>query len=162
METRKLRSDIALTLELTRAIFERLESGQPLIKRGVSYLLLDNPKWANKVPVGTYNSWRNRNTIPIDMLDNRGFNELLVEARGKMEEEKLERLLRLGERGFKKILAMPLQEKVVHKCINKNGKEYARRIIERINPSVISAKLKLTIFAIERAGSKGRYANAKK
>lgn len=162
METRKLRSDIALTLDLMRAIVERLETGQPLVKRGMPHILLDDPKWAGKVPVGTYNSWRNRNTIPVDCLDNKGFAELLVEARGEMEQEKMERLLELGERGFKKILAMPLEERIIQKCINKNGQEYARKIIQRINPSIVSAKLKIAMFTIERAHSKGRYANSQK
>lgn len=162
METRKLRSDIALTLDLARAVFERLESGLPLIKRGLAHILLNDPKWTDKVPVGTYNSWRNRNTIPADSLDNKGFNELLVEARSKIQEARMERLLELGERGFEKILAMPLQEKIIQKCINKNGQEYARKIIQRINPSIVSAKVRIAKFTIERAYGKGRYANSQK
>lgn len=159
---RKNRKDIALTLELVRSVIEQLETGLPLIKRGHPFLLLQGQNWINKVPVGTYNSWRSRNTIPIDSIENIGLNELLVEARERIEKARREMLLKLGENGIKKILSLPLRQKMIQKRINKNGEEYARIIVERVNPSVVSAKLKMAIFAIERIEGKGRYANAKK
>lgn len=159
----KRRPDIALTLEVILAIFERLETGLPLIKRGSKCLLLEGQNWANRVPVGTYNSWRTRNTIPIDSVDNKGFNELLIERRNKIAIEQREELLRLGERGISKILSMPITQKTTEKRINKHG-EYARKITEQINPAVINAQLKVTIFALERLDAEkyGKHANARK
>lgn len=164
METgTKGRSDIALTLELTRAIFERLETGLPLIKRGSKYLLLEGQKWANKVPVGTYNTWRTRNTVPKDSVENKGFGELLVERRQKIADEQRKELVRLGQRGMSKILSLSITQKKVEKSINKNG-EYRRKIIEQVNPAIINAKMKVISFTIERLDTEkyGRHANARK
>lgn len=163
METRKLRTDTALTLEVALTVFERLETGLPLLKRGNNYLLLEGQEWANRVPVGTYNSWRTRNTIPIDSVDNKGFNELLTERRNKIAVERRNELLRLGERGISEILSMSIRQETTEKRINKHG-EYERKTIERINPSIINAKLKVTIFALERLSVEryGKHANARK
>lgn len=159
----KRRADIALTLEIAHVIFERLETGLPLIRRDSKYLLLEGQKWANKVPVGTYNSWRTRNTFPVDSTDNKGFNELLIERRSQMEAERRVELIRLGERGIEKILSMPIMQKIVEKRINKSG-EYGRKIIECVNPAVINAKVKVISFALERLSTEkyGKHANARK
>lgn len=162
--TRKARSDIALTLNIVRAIIERLETGEPLLKRGHPFILLDDQKLTNKVPVGTYNSWIARNTIPADSVDNLGFNELLIVERVRIEKEKRARFLKLGEKGLKKILSMPLRQKTIQKRINKNGEEYARVIRENVSGAVLNAKLKVIMFTLERSSNAGygRYSNARK
>ncbi len=150
----KRRSDIALTLELTNAIFQRLQTGLPLIRRENKYLLLDGQKWAGKVPVGTYNSWRTRNTIPIDSEDDKGFNELLAEIKDKIAKEKREELLRLGEQGMSKILSMPVIQKTIEKRINKNGEIVSVTTTKAVNPTTVNAQVKVAMFTLERLDSK--------
>ncbi len=159
----KRRSDIALTLNLALSIAEQHRTGLPLIKRGTSFLLLDGTEWENKIPVGTYNSWRTRNTVPIDSTDNTGFRELLIRERKKIDDEICKNLLRLGEKGVEKILKMSLIQKSVEKRINKNGVVQSITIRENINNAVLSAQMKAITFSLERLnGNNGRCRNAMK
>ncbi len=164
METRvNKRSDIALTLDIALSIVERYRTGLPLMKRSNNVLLLEGTKWENKIPVGTYNSWRTRNTIPIDSIDNTGFREVLIRERKKIDDEICKNLLRLGERGIEKILKMSLNQKSIEKRINKDGVVQSIIIKESINPVVLSAQMKAITFAMERlSGSYGRGRNAVK
>jgi hypothetical protein len=100
------RSDNALTQEIMHTISERLKTGQPLIKRGHAFVLLDGQKWANTIPVGTYCSWVSRNTIPRDSKDNRGLNDLLKEIRHKITMRKVSMLEKLTDKDFDKLLRM--------------------------------------------------------
>ncbi len=161
---KRYRSDIALTQKIALSISERIESGLPLISRTSNNLLLNTPELADKIPKGTYNSWRTRGTVPSDSNENKGLDEIVIEARNKRDKEKLEELTDLGEVGFREILKMSHTQKTIEKRINKNGKEYFRIIKTEVNPAVISAKVKVitSILSASEKSIYGRSSNAKK
>ncbi len=158
------RSDNALTREVMLTIGERLKTGQPLMKRGSSFLLLTGQNWANKIPVGTYNSWVRRNTIPRDSKDNRGFNDLLKEIRHKITMRKVSVLEKLTDKDFDKLLRMDETIKTERVSINKNGKETVITTVVQTDFPLLGAKLKALTALIDYSTGKtdGRYLNAKK
>lgn len=154
----------ALTQEVMLAIGERLKTGQPLMKRGHSFLLLNGQNWANTIPVGTYNSWVRRNTIPRDSKDNRGFNDLLKEARHKITVRKVSMLEKLTADDFQKLIKMQETIKIERVSINKYGEQTAIRSIEKTDFPLLGAKLKAITAFIDYSMGKvdGRHLNAKK
>lgn len=158
------RSDNALTQEIMHMISERLKTGQPLIKRGHAFLLLDGQNCDNKIPVGTYCSWVTRNTIPRDSKDNRGFNDLLKEIRHKITMRKVSMLEKLTDKDFDKLLRMEETIKTERVSINKNGKETVITTVEQTDFPLLGAKLKALTALIDYSMGKtdGRYLNAKK
>jgi len=158
------RSDNALTREVMLAIGERLKTGQPLIKRGHAFLLLDGQNWDNKIPVGTYCSWVTRNTIPRDGKDNRGFNDLLKEIRHKITMRKVSVLEKLTDKDFDKLLRMEETIKTERVSINKNNNKTVITTVEQTDFPLLGAKLKALTALIDYSMGKtgGRYLNAKK
>jgi hypothetical protein len=160
----KKRKDIALTLNIAFSIVDRFKVDKPLIKRGHKFLLLEGTEWENKIPVGTYNSWRTRNTIPSDSVDNTGFNEILITEKNKIIKERITNLVRLSEEGIEKVLKMPLKQRTIEKRMNKEGKITSMIITEDVNSAIVNAKVKVIMFALERSNRSayGRGGNTEK
>lgn len=148
--TRKSRSDIALTQELTLAIIERLKSWKPLLTRDSNYLLLDDQKWTSKVSKCTYNSWLRRNTIPTDSADNKGLREILAEARREILESRRAELMKGGERELRTLLKLPIYYETVKKRINSKGETEGIILTKEVNPAMVKAKVDAVIFTLKR------------
>jgi|SRR6185312_4667061 len=149
----KPRSDIALTLEIVDAIVERIKSGEPITRRGCSYLLLDYLPSQEKVPVSTYTSWLRRGTIPLGSKDGYTLQDLVEEAREAYREEFKKDMVRRAEGVFSDGLNMVISQPAVLKRINESGKieQYNGRVII---PKVAEVRQRVAEFVVRKLDPK--------